>query len=129
MVKNSFISVISQKEKEENQGSVEFQVFRSTNKIRRLSLHLELHKKDYLSLRGLRKFVAKRLKKIVKEQCTMNGIKYAVFTNKSIRLFEKNNNIINVKSGLTNIFYINIKNYSTKIERGGRKYGNKGIYL
>nr|WEG23282.1 ribosomal protein S15 [Rhododendron przewalskii subsp. przewalskii] len=70
MVKNSFISVISQKEKEENQGSVEFQVFRFTNKIRRLSLHLELHKKDYLSqnlsLRGLRKFVSKRLKKIVK---------------------------------------------------------------
>nr|YP_010968884.1 ribosomal protein S15 [Rhododendron ambiguum]WNO44397.1 ribosomal protein S15 [Rhododendron ambiguum] len=130
MVKNSFISVISQKEKEENQGSVEFQVFRSTNKIRRLSLHLELHKKDYLSLRGLRKFVSKRLKKkIVKEQCTMNGIKYAVFTNKSIRLFEKNNNTINVKSGLTNILYINIKNYSTKIERGGHKYGNKSIYL
>ena len=60
MVKNSFISVISQKEKEENQGSVEFQVFRSTNKIRRLSLHLELHKKDYLSQRGLRKIVGKR---------------------------------------------------------------------
>jgi small subunit ribosomal protein S15 len=60
MVKNSFISVISQKEKEENQGSVEFQVFRFTNKIRRLSLHLELHKKDYLSQRGLRKIVGKR---------------------------------------------------------------------
>jgi small subunit ribosomal protein S15 len=60
LVKNSFISVISQKEKEENQGSVEFQVFRFTNKIRRLSLHLELHKKDYLSQRGLRKIVGKR---------------------------------------------------------------------
>ena len=60
MVKNAFISVISQKEKEENQGSVEFQVFRFTNKIRRLSLHLELHKKDYLSQRGLRKIVGKR---------------------------------------------------------------------
>jgi small subunit ribosomal protein S15 len=60
MVKNSFISVISQKEKEENQGSVEFQVFSFTNKIRRLSLHLELHKKDYLSQRGLRKIVGKR---------------------------------------------------------------------
>nr|YP_010760686.1 ribosomal protein S15 [Vaccinium floribundum]YP_010760705.1 ribosomal protein S15 [Vaccinium floribundum]WEY35002.1 ribosomal protein S15 [Vaccinium floribundum]WEY35021.1 ribosomal protein S15 [Vaccinium floribundum] len=45
MVKNSFISVISQKEKEENQGSVEFQVFSFTNKIERLSLHLKLHKK------------------------------------------------------------------------------------
>jgi small subunit ribosomal protein S15 len=60
MVKNSFISVISQKEKEENPGSVEFQVFRFTNKIRRLSLHLELHKKDYLSQRGLQKIVGKR---------------------------------------------------------------------
>nr|YP_010931214.1 ribosomal protein S15 [Rhododendron farrerae]WKN51006.1 ribosomal protein S15 [Rhododendron farrerae] len=60
MVKNSVISVISQKEKEENQGSVEFQVFRFTNKIRKLSLHLELHKKDYLSQRGLRKIVGKR---------------------------------------------------------------------
>ena len=60
MVKNSFISVISQKEKEENPGSVEFQVFRFTNKIRRLSLHLELHKKDYSSQRGLRKIVGKR---------------------------------------------------------------------
>jgi small subunit ribosomal protein S15 len=60
MVKNSFISVISQKEKEENQGSVEFQVFSFTNKIERLSSHLELHKKDYSSQRGLRKIVGKR---------------------------------------------------------------------
>jgi len=43
------------KEKEENRGSVEFQVFRFTNKIRRLTSHLELHKKDYSSQRGLRK--------------------------------------------------------------------------
>nr|YP_010327248.1 ribosomal protein S15 [Maesa hupehensis]UJH18018.1 ribosomal protein S15 [Maesa hupehensis] len=60
MVKNSFISVISQKEKEERRGSVEFQVFRFTNKIRRLTSHLELHKKDYLSQRGLRKILGKR---------------------------------------------------------------------
>nr|YP_010865861.1 ribosomal protein S15 [Maesa japonica]ANY60482.1 ribosomal protein S15 [Maesa montana]WGT92068.1 ribosomal protein S15 [Maesa japonica] len=60
MVKNSFISVISQKEKEEKRGSVEFQVFRFTNKIRRLTSHLELHKKDYLSQRGLRKILGKR---------------------------------------------------------------------
>nr|UOU95917.1 ribosomal protein S15 [Gaultheria leucocarpa var. yunnanensis]UOU95938.1 ribosomal protein S15 [Gaultheria leucocarpa var. yunnanensis]UOU96190.1 ribosomal protein S15 [Gaultheria leucocarpa var. yunnanensis]UOU96191.1 ribosomal protein S15 [Gaultheria leucocarpa var. yunnanensis]UOU96554.1 ribosomal protein S15 [Gaultheria leucocarpa var. yunnanensis] len=60
MVKNSFISVISQKEKEENQGSVEFQVFSFTNKIERLSSHLELHKKDYSSQRGLQKIVGKR---------------------------------------------------------------------
>nr|YP_010581118.1 ribosomal protein S15 [Heliamphora minor]YP_010581126.1 ribosomal protein S15 [Heliamphora minor]UZT27439.1 ribosomal protein S15 [Heliamphora minor]UZT27447.1 ribosomal protein S15 [Heliamphora minor] len=60
MVKNSSIYVISQKEKEENWGSVEFQVFNFTNKIRRLTLHLELHKKDYLSQRGLRKILGKR---------------------------------------------------------------------
>nr|QWK45249.1 ribosomal protein S15 [Stephania tetrandra] len=57
MVKNSFISVISQ---EENKGSVEFQVFSFTNKIRRLTSHLELHRKDYSSQRGLRKILGKR---------------------------------------------------------------------
>nr|QUB02229.1 ribosomal protein S15 [Gibasis geniculata] len=60
MVKNSFISLISKEEKEENQGSVEFQVFSFTNKIRRLTSHLELHKKDFLSQRGLRKILGKR---------------------------------------------------------------------
>nr|YP_009513448.1 ribosomal protein S15 [Androsace laxa]AVK40075.1 ribosomal protein S15 [Androsace laxa] len=58
MLKNSFISVISQKE--ENPGSVEFQVFCFTNKIRRLTSHLQLHKKDFLSQRGLRKILGKR---------------------------------------------------------------------
>lgn len=57
MVKNSVISVISQEEK---RGSVEFQVFNFTNKIRRLTSHLELHKKDYLSQRGLKKILGKR---------------------------------------------------------------------
>nr|YP_010383749.1 ribosomal protein S15 [Trailliaedoxa gracilis]ATL59617.1 ribosomal protein S15 [Trailliaedoxa gracilis]UEQ17704.1 ribosomal protein S15 [Trailliaedoxa gracilis] len=57
MVKNALISVISEEEKK---GSVEFQVFRFTNKIRRLTSHLELHKKDYLSQRGLRKILGKR---------------------------------------------------------------------
>nr|YP_009456119.1 ribosomal protein S15 [Momordica charantia]AUJ21886.1 ribosomal protein S15 [Momordica charantia]UDP55861.1 ribosomal protein S15 [Momordica charantia] len=60
MVKNSFSSVISQEEKKENAGSVEFQVFSFTNKIRRLTSHLELHKKDYSSQRGLRKILGKR---------------------------------------------------------------------
>nr|YP_009751532.1 ribosomal protein S15 [Thladiantha dubia]YP_010395986.1 ribosomal protein S15 [Thladiantha nudiflora]YP_010721085.1 ribosomal protein S15 [Thladiantha dentata]QIT04013.1 ribosomal protein S15 [Thladiantha dubia]UQJ74063.1 ribosomal protein S15 [Thladiantha nudiflora]UTQ75248.1 ribosomal protein S15 [Thladiantha dentata]UTQ75341.1 ribosomal protein S15 [Thladiantha nudiflora]WEL36179.1 ribosomal protein S15 [Thladiantha nudiflora] len=60
MVKNSFSSVISQEEKKENGGSVEFQVFSFTNKIRRLTSHLKLHKKDYLSQRGLRKILGKR---------------------------------------------------------------------
>ena len=62
MVKNAFISVISQdeKEKNKNKGSVEFQVFSFTNKIRRITSHLELHRKDYLSQRGLRKTIGKR---------------------------------------------------------------------
>nr|YP_010930557.1 ribosomal protein S15 [Aerides falcata]YP_010930705.1 ribosomal protein S15 [Aerides lawrenceae]YP_010930779.1 ribosomal protein S15 [Aerides odorata]YP_010930853.1 ribosomal protein S15 [Aerides quinquevulnera]WKL06745.1 ribosomal protein S15 [Aerides falcata]WKL06893.1 ribosomal protein S15 [Aerides lawrenceae]WKL06967.1 ribosomal protein S15 [Aerides odorata]WKL07041.1 ribosomal protein S15 [Aerides quinquevulnera] len=58
--KNSFISVITQEEKEENSGSVEFQVFHFTNKIRRLTSHLELHKRDFLSQRGLRIILGKR---------------------------------------------------------------------
>nr|YP_010144986.1 ribosomal protein S15 [Exacum affine]QQL92391.1 ribosomal protein S15 [Exacum affine] len=57
MIKNVFISVISE---EEPRGSVEFQVFSFTNKIRKLTSHLELHKKDYLSQRGLRKILGKR---------------------------------------------------------------------
>nr|QWY86413.1 ribosomal protein S15 [Guibourtia ehie]QWZ46580.1 ribosomal protein S15 [Guibourtia ehie]QWZ46661.1 ribosomal protein S15 [Guibourtia tessmannii] len=60
MVKNSFRLVISQEKKEENPGSVEFQIFNFTNKIRRLTSHLELHRKDYLSQRGLRKILGKR---------------------------------------------------------------------
>nr|YP_010259170.1 ribosomal protein S15 [Iris japonica]UIX24437.1 ribosomal protein S15 [Iris japonica] len=60
MVKNSFILVISQEEKEENCGSVEFQVLGFSNKIRRLTLHLKLHKKDFLSQRGLRIILGKR---------------------------------------------------------------------
>uniref|UniRef100_A0A0G2QXX4 30S ribosomal protein S15 n=2 Tax=Cypripedium TaxID=38190 RepID=A0A0G2QXX4_9ASPA len=60
MFKNSFISVISQEEREENSGSVEFQVFHFTSKIRRLTSHLELHKRDFLSQRGLRRILGKR---------------------------------------------------------------------
>nr|YP_009769893.1 ribosomal protein S15 [Labichea lanceolata]QIT00595.1 ribosomal protein S15 [Labichea lanceolata] len=60
MVKNSFIPGISKKKKEENPGSVEFQVLNFTNKIRRLTSHLELHRKDYLSQKGLRKILGKR---------------------------------------------------------------------
>nr|YP_010380890.1 ribosomal protein S15 [Ranunculus yunnanensis]YP_010443118.1 ribosomal protein S15 [Ranunculus membranaceus]UDH59966.1 ribosomal protein S15 [Ranunculus yunnanensis]UTE81366.1 ribosomal protein S15 [Ranunculus membranaceus] len=60
MIKNLFVSAISQEEKKENKGSVEFQVFSFTNKIRRLTSHLELHRKDFLSQRGLRKILGKR---------------------------------------------------------------------
>nr|QXE45740.1 ribosomal protein S15 [Glischrocaryon aureum] len=65
MVKKSFISGISQEEKEENRGSVEFQVVNFTNKIRILTSHLELHRKDYLSQRGLRKILGKRQRLLV----------------------------------------------------------------
>nr|YP_010389050.1 ribosomal protein S15 [Cypripedium palangshanense]UPQ44371.1 ribosomal protein S15 [Cypripedium palangshanense] len=60
MFKNLFISVISEEEKEENSGSVEFQVFHFTSKIRKLTSHLELHKRDFLSQRGLRRILGKR---------------------------------------------------------------------
>nr|YP_009371103.1 ribosomal protein S15 [Vernicia fordii]ARQ82079.1 ribosomal protein S15 [Vernicia fordii] len=60
MVKNSCISVISQEKKDENKGSAEFQIVSFTKKIRRLTSHLELHRKDYLSQRGLRKILGKR---------------------------------------------------------------------
>nr|YP_010624072.1 ribosomal protein S15 [Goniothalamus tamirensis]YP_010624091.1 ribosomal protein S15 [Goniothalamus tamirensis]WBF98358.1 ribosomal protein S15 [Goniothalamus tamirensis]WBF98377.1 ribosomal protein S15 [Goniothalamus tamirensis] len=58
MIKNSLISVIPQEEK--NKGSVEFQIFNLTNKIQRLTSHLELHRRDYLSQRGMRKIIGKR---------------------------------------------------------------------
>nr|QXI89114.1 ribosomal protein S15 [Sinogentiana souliei] len=57
MIKNILISISS---KEKNRGSVDFQILSFTNKIRRLTSHLELHKKDFLSQRGLRKILGKR---------------------------------------------------------------------
>nr|YP_009129824.1 ribosomal protein S15 [Vanilla planifolia]YP_009456277.1 ribosomal protein S15 [Vanilla pompona]YP_009456281.1 ribosomal protein S15 [Vanilla pompona]AID52217.1 ribosomal protein S15 [Vanilla planifolia]AUJ22537.1 ribosomal protein S15 [Vanilla pompona]AUJ22538.1 ribosomal protein S15 [Vanilla pompona]QII90268.1 ribosomal protein S15 [Vanilla planifolia]QII90272.1 ribosomal protein S15 [Vanilla planifolia] len=60
MVKNSFISIISREKKEKNSGSVEFQLFHFTSKIRRLTSHLELHKRDFLSQRSLRRILGKR---------------------------------------------------------------------
>nr|YP_009945736.1 ribosomal protein S15 [Flueggea virosa]QOE56287.1 ribosomal protein S15 [Flueggea virosa]DAZ85484.1 TPA: ribosomal protein S15 [Flueggea virosa] len=75
MAKNSFISVISQEEKKENTGSVEFQIVSFTNKIRRLTLHLELHRKDYLSQRGLRKILGKR-QRLLSYLAKKNRIRY-----------------------------------------------------
>nr|QWY86828.1 ribosomal protein S15 [Bobgunnia fistuloides] len=80
MVKNSFISVISQEKKEENRGSVEFQVFNFTNKIRRLTSHLELHRKDYLSQRGLRKILGKR-QRLLSYLSKKNVIRYKKLIN------------------------------------------------
>nr|DBA09285.1 TPA_asm: ribosomal protein S15 [Corydalis lupinoides]DBA09288.1 TPA_asm: ribosomal protein S15 [Corydalis lupinoides] len=59
MVKRTltFTSVISQ---EENKGSIEFQVFSFTKKLKKVTSHLKLHKKDYLSQRGLQKTLGKR---------------------------------------------------------------------
>nr|YP_010961147.1 ribosomal protein S15 [Trachydium souliei]WNH39413.1 ribosomal protein S15 [Trachydium souliei] len=60
MIKNPFSVIFLKEENEDNKGSVEFQVVSFTNRIRRLTSHLELHKKDYLSQRGLRKILGKR---------------------------------------------------------------------
>ncbi|YP_009588848.1 ribosomal protein S15 (chloroplast) [Solanum tuberosum] len=77
MVKNSVISVIFQKEKK---GSVEFQVFNFTNKIRRLTSHLELHKKDYLSQRGLKKILGKR-QRLLAYLAKKNRVRYKELIN------------------------------------------------
>nr|YP_010040557.1 ribosomal protein S15 [Senna spectabilis]QOZ39939.1 ribosomal protein S15 [Senna spectabilis] len=80
MVKNAFIPVISQEKKKENQGSIEFQVFNFTNKIRRLTSHLELHRKDYLSQRGLRKILGKR-QRLLSYLSKKNVIRYKKLIN------------------------------------------------
>nr|YP_010340767.1 ribosomal protein S15 [Solanum mortonii]YP_010344457.1 ribosomal protein S15 [Solanum rubicaule]YP_010345913.1 ribosomal protein S15 [Solanum crotonoides]YP_010346235.1 ribosomal protein S15 [Solanum hieronymi]YP_010346716.1 ribosomal protein S15 [Solanum chrysotrichum]YP_010364086.1 ribosomal protein S15 [Solanum actaeibotrys]YP_010364169.1 ribosomal protein S15 [Solanum albidum]YP_010364332.1 ribosomal protein S15 [Solanum barbisetum]YP_010737342.1 ribosomal protein S15 [Solanum virgin len=77
MVKNSVISVISQEEKK---GSVEFQVFNFTNKIQRLTSHLELHKKDYLSQRGLKKILGKR-QRLLAYLAKKNRVRYKELIN------------------------------------------------
>nr|YP_009669624.1 ribosomal protein S15 [Oxalis drummondii]ADD30068.1 ribosomal protein S15 [Oxalis latifolia]QCW94909.1 ribosomal protein S15 [Oxalis drummondii] len=77
MVKNPFILVSSQ---EENRGSVEFQVISFTNKIRKLTSHLELHRKDYLSQRGLRKILGKR-QRLLSYLSKKNGIRYKELIN------------------------------------------------
>nr|YP_010594347.1 ribosomal protein S15 [Solanum lignicaule]QBL68982.1 ribosomal protein S15 [Solanum bukasovii f. multidissectum]QBL69492.1 ribosomal protein S15 [Solanum bukasovii f. multidissectum]WAJ55818.1 ribosomal protein S15 [Solanum lignicaule]WRK72742.1 ribosomal protein S15 [Solanum lignicaule]WRK74782.1 ribosomal protein S15 [Solanum lignicaule] len=77
MVKNSVISVIFQEEKK---GSVEFQVFNFTNKIRRLTSHLELHKKDYLSQRGLKQILGKR-QRLLAYLAKKNRVRYKELIN------------------------------------------------
>nr|YP_009938772.1 ribosomal protein S15 [Mitrasacme pygmaea]QNV47005.1 ribosomal protein S15 [Mitrasacme pygmaea] len=76
-MKMEFISFLSdsEEEKEENRGSVEFQVLGFTNKIRRLTSHLELHKKDYLSQRGLRKILGKR-QRLLSYLAKKNRVRY-----------------------------------------------------
>nr|YP_010296972.1 ribosomal protein S15 [Ceriops zippeliana]YP_010297054.1 ribosomal protein S15 [Ceriops decandra]UMI33636.1 ribosomal protein S15 [Ceriops zippeliana]UMI33718.1 ribosomal protein S15 [Ceriops decandra] len=72
MIKNAFISVISQ---EENKGSAEFQIVNFTNKIRRLTSHLKFHRKDYLSQRGLRKILGKR-QRLLSYLAKKNRVRY-----------------------------------------------------
>nr|QLI53321.1 ribosomal protein S15 [Pittosporum eugenioides] len=60
MIKNPFSAIFLKEENKNNKGSVEFQVVSFTNRIRRLTSHLKLHKKDFLSQRGLRKILGKR---------------------------------------------------------------------
>nr|YP_010760481.1 ribosomal protein S15 [Cuscuta polyanthemos]WEY30501.1 ribosomal protein S15 [Cuscuta polyanthemos] len=43
-----------------DRGSVQFQIVNFTKKIYKLTDHLKVHKKDYLSQRGLRKMLGKR---------------------------------------------------------------------
>nr|YP_009141286.1 ribosomal protein S15 [Lathyrus clymenum]AIL55811.1 ribosomal protein S15 [Lathyrus clymenum] len=81
MIKNSFIPVISQKKKEENPGSVEFQVFNFTNKIRSLTSHFALHPKDYLSQRGLRIILGKR-QRLLSYLSKKNKIRYKNLINR-----------------------------------------------
>nr|YP_010425092.1 ribosomal protein S15 [Viola chaerophylloides]YP_010425256.1 ribosomal protein S15 [Viola dissecta]USL46164.1 ribosomal protein S15 [Viola chaerophylloides]USL46328.1 ribosomal protein S15 [Viola dissecta] len=75
MVKTSFISIISQDDKEEKKGSVEFQIRSFTNKIRGLTFHLKLHRKDYLSQRGLRKLLGKR-QRLLSYLAKKNRVRY-----------------------------------------------------
>ena len=80
MVKNSIIPVISQEKKEKNLGSVEFQIFKFTDRIRRLTSHFELHRKDYLSQRGLRKILGKR-QRLLSYLSKKNRIRYKKLIN------------------------------------------------
>nr|YP_009530175.1 ribosomal protein S15 [Trema orientale]UDY70307.1 ribosomal protein S15 [Trema angustifolia]UDY70481.1 ribosomal protein S15 [Trema cannabina]UDY70655.1 ribosomal protein S15 [Trema tomentosum]ASR93183.1 ribosomal protein S15 [Trema orientale]ASR93238.1 ribosomal protein S15 [Trema orientale] len=79
--KKPFISIISDEEKEENKGSVVFQILSLTNRIRKLSSHLELHRKDYLSQRGLRKILGKR-QRMLSYLSKKNGIRYKELINR-----------------------------------------------
>nr|YP_009687075.1 ribosomal protein S15 [Klainedoxa gabonensis]QDW75822.1 ribosomal protein S15 [Klainedoxa gabonensis] len=78
MVKKSFISIISQ---EENKGSVEFQIVSFTNKIQRLTSHLKLHRKDYLSQKGLRKILGKR-QRLLSYLAKKNKVRYKKLINR-----------------------------------------------
>nr|YP_010703385.1 ribosomal protein S15 [Lonicera szechuanica]QQO99493.1 ribosomal protein S15 [Lonicera angustifolia var. myrtillus]WCO11683.1 ribosomal protein S15 [Lonicera angustifolia var. myrtillus]WCO11840.1 ribosomal protein S15 [Lonicera szechuanica] len=75
MLKDAFVSIILQEENKENRGSTEFQVVNFTNKIRKLTFHLKLHKKDYSSQRGLLKILGKR-QRLLAYLSNKNRIRY-----------------------------------------------------
>nr|YP_009339108.1 ribosomal protein S15 [Pelargonium quinquelobatum]YP_009339118.1 ribosomal protein S15 [Pelargonium quinquelobatum]YP_784123.1 ribosomal protein S15 [Pelargonium x hortorum]YP_784134.1 ribosomal protein S15 [Pelargonium x hortorum]Q06FP7.1 RecName: Full=Small ribosomal subunit protein uS15c; AltName: Full=30S ribosomal protein S15, chloroplastic [Pelargonium x hortorum]ABI17314.1 ribosomal protein S15 [Pelargonium x hortorum]ABI17325.1 ribosomal protein S15 [Pelargonium x hortorum]API8506 len=81
MVKTPLISVISQEEKEKNRGSVEFQVLCFTKKIDQISSHLKLHRKDYLSQRGLHKILGKR-QRLLSYLSKKNRVRYKELINR-----------------------------------------------
>ena len=81
MVKTPLLSVISQEEKEKNKGSVEFQVFSFTNKIQSISSHLQFHRKDYLSQRGLHKLLRKR-ERLLSYLSKKNRVRYKELINR-----------------------------------------------
>nr|QWZ47402.1 ribosomal protein S15 [Drosera peltata]QWZ47405.1 ribosomal protein S15 [Drosera peltata] len=66
--------------KEEKKRSVEFQVVCFTNKVQRLTSHLELHKTDYSSERGLRKILGKR-QRILAYLSKKNPVRYKELIN------------------------------------------------
>nr|YP_010949526.1 ribosomal protein S15 [Hydrocotyle sibthorpioides var. batrachium]WMV85121.1 ribosomal protein S15 [Hydrocotyle sibthorpioides]WMV85208.1 ribosomal protein S15 [Hydrocotyle sibthorpioides var. batrachium] len=74
MIKNPF-EILLKKENKDNKGSTEFQVVNFTNRIRKLTSHLELHKKDYLSQRGLRKILGKR-QRLLAYLLKKNSVRY-----------------------------------------------------
>nr|YP_008965075.1 ribosomal protein S15 [Agathis dammara]YP_009144071.1 ribosomal protein S15 [Wollemia nobilis]AKE36633.1 ribosomal protein S15 [Wollemia nobilis]BAO19759.1 ribosomal protein S15 [Agathis dammara]BCK52032.1 ribosomal protein S15 [Agathis dammara] len=59
------LSIRSSLVTKEQRGSVESQVCYLTNRILRLTRHLQLHRKDYSSQRGLWKIVGKRKRLLV----------------------------------------------------------------
>nr|YP_011026745.1 ribosomal protein S15 [Monanthes polyphylla]UTM09584.1 ribosomal protein S15 [Monanthes anagensis]UTM09669.1 ribosomal protein S15 [Monanthes brachycaulos]UTM09754.1 ribosomal protein S15 [Monanthes muralis]UTM09839.1 ribosomal protein S15 [Monanthes polyphylla]WQN00825.1 ribosomal protein S15 [Monanthes polyphylla] len=77
MLKNSVSSVIysKQEKNDETKGAVEFQVVNFTKQIKRLTSHLEVHRKDFLSQRGLKKILGKRQRLLV-YLSKKNGIRY-----------------------------------------------------
>nr|YP_009701001.1 ribosomal protein S15 [Manoao colensoi]QEQ14207.1 ribosomal protein S15 [Manoao colensoi] len=59
------LSIRSSLVTKEQKGSVEYQIYYLTNRIIILTQHLQLHRRDYSSQRGLWKIVGKRKRLLV----------------------------------------------------------------